>query len=553
MSVNGIIRILRKVKGHFVMTQAPVSPVVLIILDGWGYCEETKGNAIAASSTPVMDSLLKAYPNTLIKASGKAVGLPEGQMGNSEVGHLNIGAGRVVPQELVRISDAVEDGSINQNPALVKICQEVRGRQSKLHLVGLCSEGGVHSHLSHLFGLLDLAKAQGISEICIHAITDGRDTKPSEAIKAIGLIEDYIDRIEVGRIVTVSGRYYAMDRDKRWDRIQSAYNVMTQDVESNNRSATEVIQASYAEGVTDEFIVPVRIAPGAVEAGDGIVFFNFRPDRARQLTQAFVKPDFDGFERQQIKPLSFVTFTQYEQDLSVDVAFKPQNLNNILGEVISNHGLKQFRTSETEKYAHVTYFFNGGLEEPFEGEDRELINSPMVATYDKAPSMSASAVTDVVLAAIKKGIYSLIVVNYANPDMVGHTGNMEATVEALQTVDICLGRLLEGISKAGGTALITADHGNAEYMIDETGNPWTAHTTNPVPFIVIEGEKAKIAGHATNVILRSDGKLADIAPSILEILQLPQPPEMTGISLFKPAEYDVKSSRTPMNLVMQNN
>jgi len=535
------------------MTQAPVSPVVLIILDGWGYCEETKGNAIAASSTPVMDSLLKAYPNTLIKASGKAVGLPEGQMGNSEVGHLNIGAGRVVPQELVRISDAVEDGSINQNPALVKICQEVRGRQSKLHLVGLCSEGGVHSHLSHLFGLLDLAKAQGISEICIHAITDGRDTKPSEAIKAIGLIQDYIDRIEVGRIVTISGRYYAMDRDKRWDRIQSAYSVMTQDKKGDSRSATEVIETSYAEGVTDEFIVPVRIAPGAVEAGDGIVFFNFRPDRARQLTQAFVKPDFDGFERQQIKPLSFVTFTQYEQDLSVDVAFEPQNLNNILGEVISNHGLKQFRTSETEKYAHVTYFFNGGLEEPFEGEDRELINSPMVATYDKAPSMSASAVTEVVLEAIKKGIYSLIVVNYANPDMVGHTGNMEATVEALQTVDICLGRLLEGISKAGGTALITADHGNAEYMIDETGNPWTAHTTNPVPFIVIEGEKAKIAGHATNVILRSDGKLADIAPSILEILQLPQPPEMTGISLFKPAEYDVKSSRTPMNLVMQNN
>jgi 2,3-bisphosphoglycerate-independent phosphoglycerate mutase len=553
VSVNGIIRILRKVKGIFVMTQAPVSPVVLVILDGWGYCEETKGNAVAASSTPVMDSLMKVYPNTLIDTSGKAVGLPEGQMGNSEVGHLNIGAGRVVPQELVRISDAVEDGSINQNPALVKICQEVRDKKSKLHLVGLCSEGGVHSHLSHLFGLLDLAKASGISEICIHAIADGRDTKPSEAIKSIRLIQDYIDRIGVGRIVTISGRYYAMDRDKRWDRIQAAYDVMTQDVKGDRLSAVEVVQESYAEGITDEFIVPVRIAPGAVEAGDGVIFYNFRPDRARQLTQAFVKPDFDGFERQQIKPLSFVTFTQYEQDLPVNVAFTPQNLNNILGEVISQHGLKQFRTAETEKYAHVTYFFNGGLEEELEGEDRELVSSPMVATYDKAPSMSAQAVTDVVLAAIKKGIYSLIVVNYANPDMVGHTGNMEATVEALEAVDKCLGKLLEGISKAGGTALITADHGNAEYMIDETGNPWTAHTTNPVPFIVVEGEKAKIAGHATNLNLRTDGKLADIAPSILEILQLPQPPEMTGISLFKPAEYDVKVPRSPMNLVMQNN
>ncbi len=553
MSVNGIILILRKVKGIFVMTQAPVSPVVLVILDGWGYCEETKGNAIAASSTPVMDSLMKAYPNTLINTSGKAVGLPEGQMGNSEVGHLNIGAGRVVPQELVRISDAVEDGSIKQNPALVKICQEVRDTQSKLHLVGLCSEGGVHSHLSHLFGLLDLAKDRGISEVCIHAITDGRDTRPSEAVESIKLIQDYIDRIGVGRIVTVSGRYYAMDRDKRWDRIQAAYDVMTQDVRCDRLSAVEVVQESYAEGVTDEFIVPMRIAPGAVEAGDGVIFFNFRPDRARQLTQVFVKPDFDGFERQQIKPLSFLTFTQYEQDLSVDVAFKPQNLDNILGEVISQHGLKQFRTAETEKYAHVTYFFNGGLEDALEGEDRELISSPMVATYDEAPSMSAQAVTDVVLAAIKKRIYSLIVVNYANPDMVGHTGNIEATVQALEEVDKCLGRLLGGISKAGGTALITADHGNAEYMRDEAGNPWTAHTTNPVPLIVVEGEKVKIAGHAADVTLRSDGKLSDIAPSILEILQLPQPPEMTGRSLFKASEYEVKVPRTPMNLVMQNN
>ncbi|ARV60009.1 phosphoglycerate mutase (2,3-diphosphoglycerate-independent) [Nostocales cyanobacterium HT-58-2] len=530
------------------MTKAPVAPVVLVILDGWGYCEESHGNAIAVANTPVMDSLWAAYPHTLIRTSGKAVGLPEGQMGNSEVGHLNIGAGRVVPQELVRISDAVEDGSILTNPALVKISQQVRSRNGKLHLVGLCSEGGVHSHISHLFGLLDLAKIQGISQVCIHAITDGRDTIPTAGVKALGLLQSYIDRIGVGRIVTISGRYYAMDRDRRWDRVKRAYDIMTQDGPGNGRLAVEVLQESYAEGVTDEFVVPVRIAPGAVEPGDGVIFFNFRPDRARQLTQAFVNPDFNGFERQQITPLEFVTFTQYDPELSVGVAFEPQNLSNILGEVIAKHNLKQFRTAETEKYAHVTYFFNGGLEEPFEGEDRELINSPMVATYDSAPTMSAPAVTDVAITAIEKRIYSLVVINYANPDMVGHTGNIEATVKALETVDQCLGRLLSSISKVGGTTIITADHGNAEHMLDNEGNPWTAHTTNPVPLILVEGEKAKIPGHGTNVTLRSDGKLADIAPTILDILQLPQPTEMTGRSLLQSAEYEVQLSRTPVQL-----
>ncbi|MEC4817177.1 MAG: 2,3-bisphosphoglycerate-independent phosphoglycerate mutase [Scytonema sp. PMC 1069.18] len=530
------------------MTKAPVAPVVLVILDGWGYCEETHGNAIAVAKTPVMDSLWAAYPHTLIRTSGKAVGLPEGQMGNSEVGHLNIGAGRVVPQELVRISDAVEDGSILRNPALVKICQEVCSRNGKLHLIGLCSEGGVHSHVSHLFGLIDLAKVQGISKVCIHAITDGRDTTPKEGVKALAQIQEYIDRVGVGRIVTISGRYYAMDRDRRWDRVKRAYEIMTQDGVGNGRKVTEVLESSYAEGVTDEFVVPVRIAPGAVEPGDGVIFFNFRPDRARQITQAFVNPEFDGFERQQIKPLSFVTFTQYEPELPVGVAFEPQNLSKILGEVISSHGLNQFRTAETEKYAHVTYFFNGGLEEPFAGEDRELISSPMVATYDTAPAMSAEAVTEVAKAAVEKCIYSLIVINYANPDMVGHTGNIEATVHALETVDNCLGRLLESIIKVGGTTIITADHGNAEYMLDKDGNPWTAHTTNPVPLILVEGEKAKIPGHGTNVILRNDGKLADIAPTILEILQLPQPPEMTGTSLVEPARYDMRRSRAPVKI-----
>ncbi len=548
---SGIIRLLQKVKGSFIMTKAPIAPVVLVILDGWGYCEETKGNAIAQAKTPVMNSLWAAYPHTLIHTSGKAVGLPEGQMGNSEVGHLNIGAGRVVPQELVRISDAVEDGSINQNPALVKICQEVlKSQNGKLHVIGLCSEGGVHSHLSHLFGLLDLAKTQGISQVCIHAITDGRDTAPSEAVNTIGLLQNYCDRIGNAKITTISGRYYAMDRDRRWDRVKRAYDVMVQDGEGVGRSAVEQVQASYADGLTDEFILPARIAPGAIEAGDGVIFFNFRPDRARQLTQAFVSPEFNGFERQQIASLSFATFTQYDPELKVSVAFEPQNLSNILGEVISQKGLKQFRTAETEKYAHVTYFFNGGLEEPFPGEDRELVSSPMVATYDAVPSMSAEAVTDVALAAIYKHVYSLVVINYANPDMVGHTGQIPATVQAIETVDRCVGRLLEGINKAGGTAIITADHGNAEYMLDDGGNPWTAHTTNPVPLILVEGEGAKIPGHATDVSLRDDGKLADIAPTILDILQLPQPQEMTGRSLVQPADYDVRANRTPVKARM---
>ncbi len=529
------------------MTQAPVAPVVLVILDGWGYREEKDGNAIAQAKIPIMESLWAAYPRTLIKTSGKAVGLPDGQMGNSEVGHLNIGAGRVVPQELVRISDAVEDGSLLQNPALVQVCKEVRDRQGKLHLIGLTSEGGVHSHLSHLLGLLDLAKAQGINNVCIHAITDGRDTSPNEGVEAIEKVQKHIDSIGVGQIVTVSGRYYAMDRDRRWDRVQKAYDVITTDGEGSN-SALKVLQASYAQNVTDEFIIPTRVAPGAIASGDGVIFFNFRPDRSRQLTQALVNKEFNGFERQQVKPLSFVTFTQYEPDLPVKVAFEPQNLNNILGEVIAQHGLKQFRTAETEKYAHVTYFFNGGLEDPLEGEDRELVLSPMVATYDRAPAMSAEGVTDIAAAALEKRIYSLVVINYANPDMVGHTGQIPATISALETVDRCLGRLLESISKVGGTAIVTADHGNAESMIDNEGNPWTAHTTNPVPLILIEGEKAKIPGYGAEVKLRKDGALGDIAPTILQILQLPQPVEMTGRSLIEPSSYQLQATRTPVEV-----
>jgi 2,3-bisphosphoglycerate-independent phosphoglycerate mutase len=530
------------------MAEAPIAPVVLVILDGWGYRPDTRANAIAQADTPIMDSLIMAYPNTLVNTSGKDVGLPKGQMGNSEVGHLNLGAGRVVPQELVRISDAIEDGSFLANEALVKVCQRVRDRRGKLHLIGLCSDGGVHSHIDHLLGLIDLAKLQGISQLCIHAITDGRDTPTNEGAHFVQQIQAHLEKIGLGRIVSVSGRYYALDRDRRWDRVEKAYRVMTEDGVGDGRSAAQVIKDYYASDITDEFIPPTRIGTGAIASGDGVIFYNFRPDRARQLCYALVNPSFDGFPRERIQPLDFVTFTQYDPALPVVVAFEPQNLNNILGEIISRQGMKQFRTAETEKYPHVTYFFNGGLEQPFAGEDRELIQSPMVSTYDKAPQMSAKAVTDAVCRAMEKGIYSLVVVNYANPDMVGHTGKLKEAIQAIETVDLNLGRLLASAAKVGGTVLITADHGNAEYMSDESGNPWTAHTTNPVPFILVEGEGRKIPGHGGEVKLREGGKLADIAPTILDILQLPVPAEMTGKTLIDQPLVEIKANRTPVNL-----
>jgi 2,3-bisphosphoglycerate-independent phosphoglycerate mutase len=498
-----------------------------------------------------MDSLWAAYPHATIHTSGKDVGLPQGQMGNSEVGHLNIGAGRIVPQELVRISDAVENKTIQENPALLEVCQKVRYANSKLHLVGLCSDGGVHSHLDHLLGLLEMAKAQDLSEVCIHVITDGRDTKPTDGEFAVKKLQSAVDQLGIGRLVTLSGRYYAMDRDNRWDRIEKVYRVMTETGEGTGMTALEALRASYANGVNDEFVEPVRLAPGAVEAEDGVVFFNFRPDRSRQLTQAFVMREFIGFARDPILPLTFVTMTQYDAALSVGVAFTPQSLENILGEVVSQRGLKQFRVAETEKYAHVTYFFNGGLEEPLPGEDRELIPSPMVATYDKAPKMSAAKVTDAAIAAFNQRKYSLVVINYANPDMVGHTGNMEATIVAIETVDQEIGRLLAAIARVGGTAVIIADHGNAEYMHDEQGRPWTAHTTNPVPFILVEGEGLKITGHGGEVSLRDNGCLADIAPTLLQMLRLPIPAEMTGRSMILEAQADYKASRAPVKVSLQ--
>lgn len=533
------------------MAHSPISPMVLVILDGWGCRADSDGNAISHANTPVMDSLWHSYPRTTINTSGRAVGLPDGQMGNSEVGHLNIGAGRVVPQELVRISDAVETKTIQENPALLEVCQKVRYSGSKLHLVGLCSDGGVHAHLNHLIGLLEMAKSQDLSEVCIHVITDGRDTKPTDGELAVKKLQQAVDDMGIGRLVTLSGRYYAMDRDNRWDRIEKVYNVMTQEGEGLGISASEALQASYDAGVNDEFVEPVRLASGAVTADDGVIFFNFRPDRARQLTQAFVKREFDGFIRDPILPLTFVTMTQYDPSLPVGVAFQPQSLEKILGEVIADQGLKQFRTAETEKYAHVTYFFNGGLEDPFPGEERELIPSPMVATYDKDPKMSAKKVTDAAIAACNKREYSLIVMNYANPDMVGHTGKMDETITALEAVDHEVGRLLSAIGRVGGTALIIADHGNAEYMHDEQGRPWTAHTTNPVPFILVEGEGLKIPGHGCEVQLREGGCLADVAPTILQILQIPIPPEMTGQPMILAPTAEYTQSRQPVEVSMR--
>lgn len=532
------------------MASTPISPVVLVILDGWGYQENTDGNAIAAAETPIIDSLWQAYPSTFIQTSGKAVGLPAGQMGNSEVGHLNLGAGRTVPQELVRITDATEDGSLLANPALVNVCQKVSQNHCKLHLIGLCSHGGVHAHSDHLLALLKLAKENNVSQVCIHAILDGRDTPPRSGKEEIHHLQQQIVQIGLGQIVTLSGRYYAMDRDRRWDRVQQAYEVMVNDQVSVPRdwSALDVITDAYDHKTTDEFLPPTRIASGAVEAGDGVIFFNFRPDRARQLTQAFADPNFQAFERSHIQPLHFVTFTQYDPHLPTDVAFKPQNLDNILGEIVARHNLKQLRLSETEKYAHVTYFFNGGIEDPLTGEDRILVPSPMVATYDQAPAMSANKVTEEAIAALKKQTYSLIVINYANTDMVGHTGQMDATIQAVETVDSCVGTLLNQVIEVGGTLLITADHGNAERMWDENGNPWTAHTTNPVPLILVEGEGRKIPGHGTEVQLRADGCLADIAPTILDILQLPQPEEMTGSTLIQSAEFEVRSNKSPVRI-----
>ena len=528
--------------------QASLAPVVLAILDGWGYRADSDHNAIRSATTPVMDALWHAYPHTLIEASGGAVGLPDHQMGNSEVGHLTIGSGRIIRQELVRIGQAVRNGSIAANTALNDLADTLLAEGGTLHLIGLCSDGGVHSHVDHLGGLLRWAAGRGLTDVCVHVVTDGRDTATNSAPAFLATIEGQIAAAGVGRIATLCGRYWSMDRDNRWERTEKAYRLLTEESPLNGSTPQEILQASYAAGITDEFLEPVRLAPGLIGAGDGVVCFNFRPDRVRQLVRALVLEPFQGFDRRRIEPLHLVTFTQYERGLPVAVAFPPESLDGLLGQVISDNGLRQFRTAETEKYPHVTYFMNGGIEQAFPGEDRHLVPSPRVATYDLAPAMSAEILTDSCVAAIQKGIYSLVVINYANPDMVGHTGLMEATTEAIATVDRCVGRLVEATNRMGGTLLITADHGNAELMQGPDGRPWTAHTTNPVPVILVEGEKRKLPGHGTDVHLREHGGLADIAPTLLAILGLPKPERMTGESLIIPAGASPEASPVPHSL-----
>ena len=512
----------------------PVAPVVLAILDGWGHQPEAEHNAIRTANTPVMDALWHAYPHTLIEASGSHVGLPEGQMGNSEVGHLTIGSGRVIRQELVRIGQAVASGSINQNPALNQLADGLLQNGGRLHLLGLVSDGGVHSHVKHLAGLLHWAAGRGFKQVCIHAITDGRDTPTNSSLAYLAQLRDAIAEAGIGSITSLCGRYWAMDRDNRWERVEKAYRLLTEAGPISDDSPEAVLASAHQAGTSDEFLEPVRFGPEVIGANDGLVLFNFRPDRMRQLTAALVKPEFNGFGRQQIKPLHVVTFTQYEKGLPVAVAFPPESLDDLLGEVISREGLRQFRTAETEKYPHVTYFLNGGMEKPFPGEDRHLVPSPKVATYDQSPAMSAESLTDGCVAAIRKGIYSLVVINFANPDMVGHTGDMQATMEAVACVDKCVGRLLDATCGMGGSLLITADHGNAELMQGTDGRPWTAHTTNPVPFILVEGEQRKLAGFGGDLQLRQGGGLADIAPTVLQLLGIEVPASMSGQSLVQP-------------------
>ena len=501
--------------------------VMLMILDGYGYSANTEGNAIYAAKTPVMDKLLEKYPHTLINASGLDVGLPNGQMGNSEVGHTNIGAGRIVYQELTRITKAIGDGDFFENDAFLKAVENCKKHGSALHIYGLLSDGGVHSHITHMFALLELAKRSGLTKVFVHGFMDGRDVSPTSGIEYVKQLEDKMKELGVGKIGTLSGRYYAMDRDNRWERVEKAYAALVYGEGVKENSAVEAIQKSYDAGVTDEFVVPTVISDDAkISENDSVICFNFRPDRAREITRTLVDGDFEGFKRRNgFFPVHYVCMTQYDAKMpNVDVAFKPEELKNTFGEYISNKGLSQLRIAETEKYAHVTFFFNGGVEAPYENEDRALIPSPKVATYDLKPEMSAYEVTDEVLKRINSGKYDAIILNYANCDMVGHTGVFECAVKAVETVDECMGKVIDAVLAQGGTVCVTADHGNADQMLDPvTHDVFTAHTTNPVPFIV--------AG--TDCELRSGGRLADIATTMLELMKLDKPAEMTGESLIK--------------------
>lgn len=508
----------------------PVRPVILIILDGWGWNPNQEGNAIALARTPILDFLLERYPCTTLQTSGEAVGLPRGLMGNSEVGHLNIGAGRVVYQDILRISKDIESGAFFTNSVLVDAMKGVQERGRRLHLLGLLSDGGVHSTLDHLYALLRMARERGVAEVCLHPFLDGRDTSPSSGERYLEELLEVTGQVGIGKIATVMGRYYAMDRDKRWDRLQRAYRALVEGEGYRAEDPRAAVRRSYQQKVMDEFVEPIVLVDlngkpmGCIEDGDTVIFFNFRSDRAREITSSLTCEDFSGFERSKFPRVHYVCFTEYDERFDLPVAFPSHDLPNILAEVLAEHGLSNLRVAETEKYAHLTFFFNGGREKPFPGEERLLVPSPKVPTYDLKPEMSCPEVTEKVLEALASARYDLIIVNYANADMVGHTGSLPAAIQAIEAVDGCLGRVVESVRSLGGIALITADHGNAEQMVDqETGGLHTAHTTYLVPFILVNDH---YQGR-----LRGGGALRDIAPTLLGILGLPQPEEMTGKDL----------------------
>ena len=506
-------------------------PVVLMILDGYGLNKKEEANAVFEAKTPVMDKLMAECPFVEGNASGLAVGLPDGQMGNSEVGHLNMGAGRIVYQELTRITKSIADGDFFENEEFLRAVENCKKNNSALHMYGLVSDGGVHSHNTHIYGLLELAKRSGLENVFVHCFLDGRDTPPASGKDFVAELEAKMAEIGVGKVASVMGRYYAMDRDNRWDRVELAYRALTLGEGNTNVSATAAIQASYDDGKTDEFVMPTVVvengAPvGLINDNDSVIFFNFRPDRAREITRAFCDDEFAGFAREKKQGLVYVCFTDYDETITGKfVAFKKQSITNTFGEFLAANGKTQARIAETEKYAHVTFFFNGGIEEPNEGEDRILVKSPKVATYDLQPEMSAPQVCDKLVEAIGSDKYDVIIINFANPDMVGHTGVEAAAIAAVEAVDTCVGRAVDAVKAAGGAMFICADHGNAEQLLDyETGAPFTAHTTNPVPFILVN------AGDEFG--LREGGCLADIAPTLIEIMGLEQPKEMTGKSLL---------------------
>ncbi len=504
---------------------------VLMILDGYGLNKETRGNAVAQAKTPVMDKLMAEYPFVEGNASGLAVGLPDGQMGNSEVGHLNMGAGRIVYQELTRITKEIEEGSFFENEALVAAVENAKKHDSALHMYGLVSDGGVHSHNTHIYGLLELAKRHGLKKVYVHCFLDGRDTPPESGKGYVQELTDKMKELGVGEVATVMGRYYAMDRDNRWERVEKAYAALTKGEGVEAQDGVSAIAKSYAEGVTDEFMVPAVVKRdgkplAVIQDNDSIIFYNFRPDRAREITRAFCDDEFKGFEREKRLNLTYVCFTEYDPTIPNKlVAFHKVELHNTFGEYLAAHGKTQARIAETEKYAHVTFFFNGGVEEPNEGEDRILVNSPKVPTYDLQPEMSAYGVCDKLVEAIRSGKYDVIIINFANPDMVGHTGIEAAAIRAVEAVDECVGKAVEAVKEVNGQMFICADHGNAEQLVDDkTGAPFTAHTTNPVPFLLVNADPA--------YGLREGGCLADIIPTLLELMGMEQPEEMTGKSLL---------------------